>query len=621
MSESPSERTPWPASLALLALALLVVPALAVVFQPVGWAPKIVVAALLVLTAVRPQAGLLVLAAVGPIATSLFVEIRTGTNLVRFGEALTVAFLCGWCVRRAVTRTWVRIPPPIAWCAAALSVAAIASAAVTLVTSVSEEATTPVREVLARILIREYPSSAHPITAAFLFIESVLLFVIVTAEAKEARERGRLLAMLVTGAAAAALVDLVRLAMAAARTGRGLGGFLAVLANSRVAVNIIDVNAAGSYFVLMLFAAFAVRQRRALVAVCVPLIAMGLWTSGSRTALATALLCAVGYGIAGVWRRLPRRAAALAIVAILIFAAAVPFAVSRVYPERRNMTAGGAFGWRAQMARAALRVTAEHPLFGVGLGSFYEASARYAEARENAHNNYLQVLAELGIVGLALFLATLAAVVLSPKDPVQHLPALSLGVVGFLITCIAGHPLIVGGAAYPFWMALGVSASTIARVRGAAAIRAVAMALLLLIACTLPVRIVRAARTADRSAASAGFSPHWQRDAEGVRYRWAGGRAVFFVESGIRAVGIPLRAGSALPRLEVRVLIDGREANRVTVQAGDEWRTVRLMLLPGGASYHRIELEVREPGAPAPATIAPSDTGGAVMVGREEIVR
>lgn len=604
----------------LAGAALFLIPSTAFLLAPVGWAPKLAAAALLVLSAIRPDAGLLILAAVGPIATSLFTEIRTGTQFIRFGEAMTVAFLCGWCIHRALERTPARIPSAIAWCAAALGVAAIGSAAVTLAAACAEAATTPTRDVLVRVLFREYPYSAHPITAAFLLLESVTLFGAAAALCADARERARALAMLVAGAAGAALVDLMRLATAALRTGRGWDAFLSIFVTKRVSVNIVDVNAAGSYFALMLFAALAVRRRRPLVAISVPLIATALWTSGSRVALATALLCAAGLGVAAVWRRLPRRAAVAATIAILAVAAAVSLGVSRVYPHARNMNAKGAFGWRTQMARAAILVTAEHPVFGVGLGNFYEASGKYAEARENAHNNYLQVLAELGAVGLALFLVLLGVVLLSPKDPQQRQRGLSVGLAAFLMTCVAGHPLIVGGAAYPFWMALGVSASTIVRIRGAVAIRRVAMALLVLVLLWLSERVATAVRTADRTSATAGFAEHWQREPDGMRYRWAGGQSVFFVDPSARVVDIPLHAASAASRAEVRVLLDGREADRILLEEGMGWRRARLVL-PGDSRYHRVDLEVRRPGESALVTIEPSDGGGALMVGRPEIVR
>jgi O-antigen ligase len=69
---------------------------------------------------------------------------------------------------------------------------------------------------------------------------------------------------------------------------------------------------------------------------------------------------------------------------------------------------------RLDEARAALRLAGIRPLIGVGQGEarldWVRPDGSLAIARY-AHNEYLQVLAELGIVGLALLLAMLAAVV------------------------------------------------------------------------------------------------------------------------------------------------------------------------------------------------------------------
>ena len=57
----------------------------------------------------------------------------------------------------------------------------------------------------------------------------------------------------------------------------------------------------------------------------------------------------------------------------------------------------------------------EAPLFGIGIGRFFEESARLASpelrqyySAQNAHNQVIQLLGELGVPGAALFLAVLA---------------------------------------------------------------------------------------------------------------------------------------------------------------------------------------------------------------------
>jgi len=86
--------------------------------------------------------------------------------------------------------------------------------------------------------------------------------------------------------------------------------------------------------------------------------------------------------------------------------------------------------WRLAMWDKALRMTRERPIFGWGVGTYpiYQAYFFHPDAHtdmpyrsprlimrdgptltENAHNTYLQLMAELGIPGLGLYLGVLAA--------------------------------------------------------------------------------------------------------------------------------------------------------------------------------------------------------------------
>jgi O-antigen ligase len=100
--------------------------------------------------------------------------------------------------------------------------------------------------------------------------------------------------------------------------------------------------------------------------------------------------------------------AALTSAAILAFEPAVRFvATARLTVD--------SFG-RAGAGRAALRMVADHPIIGVGPGrarfSWNNAEGRGLVARY-VHNEYLQLLVELGAIGLATTLALLIALILT----------------------------------------------------------------------------------------------------------------------------------------------------------------------------------------------------------------
>jgi hypothetical protein len=507
--------------------------------------------------------------------------------------------------------------------AVALLAAAIASLVVDAAILVAEHPGEKLADLFGRVIGRDYLFSADPLISACLFIEGLMLLITVADIcAGDQQKRIATLRVLVVGACAAAVVNILRLVTAAMQARDAWAALRTLLATVRVNVNFPDVNAAGSYFALMLFAAAGfLRSQRLFAAAAIVFVTMGLWISGSRVALAACLLTA-GASVLAVRRS--SSASRIALAAVVLGAlAAIAIAGWRWYPVERNVSPAAATSFRMEMARAALHLTASHPIFGVGLGRFYALSALFASTRENAHNNFLQILAELGVPGLVLFCALLALAIREGWRAQE--PALRgaiLGIGAFLLTCLGGHPLLVGGAAYPFWIVLGVFASGVRpQIERTWHGWPAALAIVSFFVIALPFRVTSAMRNANLESATVGFARLWQSDPDGTRYRWADGECAFFVPAGTEAIAIPLRLPpDGPPRVEVRFMIDRREANVVVLQQEEGWRIVRLLpARRSSARFLRIELDSRVPGAHEPLSGRLTNVSGTIMVGKPAV--
>ncbi len=603
-------RTAW-----ILAAILTASTFLSIYRQPVGWLPGLFVTGLALGAAFSPYDALLVLAGLGPLSATIFALLRNSPVGLDFGEAMVLGVLAGWCARRVVQPRPLAVPQRFAWSAGVLLLLALASGVVEATVFRAERPDSSLASLAQYFLTRDYFIRVNTIRSAMLYVEGVALMILATdACGGERLRRDRLLRMMVLGAATAAFFNMMKILTSAMLQPEPWSKFLVYFSTARVNVHFPDLNAAGSYFALMLFVALGFSARAGgVAAIASVVIFAGLWVAGSRTALAAAL---VGFGVGAFLMGPGRYRKLVAVVAPLVLVA-VAVAAWKLYPQGRNAAGSDAFAFRVLMGKAAVAMISAHPVFGVGPGHFAELSGPY---QNNAHNNFLQIGAELGIPAVVLFvIVAWIAVRASWRDAETWGTSrgLSLGLAAFLATCLAGHPLLIGGAAYPFWMALGLAAGldpnpVVSRRVPYAGVIAVAI-----IAATLPFRMSAARRNADVEHSSVGFS-NWQQESDGARYRWAGGHAWFFVAPAARSVRIPMRLGPAAPAVvEIRLFLDGIEANRVVLRQGDDVRTVRLNLLRRATTpFARIDLESRIPGTEKPLDVQPSDSGGILRVGR-----
>jgi O-antigen ligase len=163
-----------------------------------------------------------------------------------------------------------------------------------------------------------------------------------------------------------------------------------------------------------------VLRRQPLLRLCallaVPFCAFGLFLTLSRgglVALAAALVATVV--VAGRWRVGMIVVVLLAVGAVVVYFSSFAPAAAR---ERVTTVQGGT--GREDIWKVGWRMVEAEPIRGIGAGNFQTSSIHYllapgalarsdfiVETPKVAHNMYLELLAENGVIGLALFLSIL----------------------------------------------------------------------------------------------------------------------------------------------------------------------------------------------------------------------
>lgn len=445
----------------------------AVTSRAMPWWVTALTAAVFGLALWRPGISLITVVSLAPWGE------RLAAVPVRAAEMLLVAFLAGWAIRLR-PRAAAREPVMGDWLGPAVGFA--------MVTVISWARVAYARSLDAswwpalRLLPADYLVTAgrDPETAAaWLILLSVVVYAaaVVLARQDPALPRRLLLAVVFSGLAAA-VASVVAVPVTYLMTG-DFNEVLryVVLTRSRGSFHLHDVNAAGSQYILaavlsLPFAVAAAGPSQGWWRAGYVVLAAALWMSGSRAAWVAGALAVAAWLLlmrhVARGGRLPRLSTGVVAAAAVVVVAALTFSA------RLGSTSGGSgsatlsLALRAEFLETSLGMWATSPLAGVGVGTYYERSSQFMPqgiraiyGRENAHNYFMQIAAELGVIGLALFLWWLAvALARAWPDPSEHgnaaVPAAVVcGVAGYLLTCVTGHPFLVIEAAVPFWATLG----------------------------------------------------------------------------------------------------------------------------------------------------------------------
>ncbi len=260
--------------------------------------------------------------------------------------------------------------------------------------------------------------------------------------------------------------------------------------------------------------------------------------------------------------------------------------------------------WRANAA-----MVRDAPVTGMGLGMGANEFERYREAlaieslppdaRLSAHNTFLLVTSELGLLGLTAWLLMLAIVVYGiratgnlPAGDLRTWPALGLvaGLGGLVLTMMTGDRIVLAED-----VVIGTTCAALATVGASRLPRrwhTLMIVVALLVVCSWPLRV------ATRGAVDAAALPsprglHGPQVGEGGEiYRWSTGYAVIFLPQDVRSVVLPVI--NATPNTQVlRVYLDGRLAEQRELPHGPRVElTYEVPQSARSRRWRRLTLEV-----------------------------
>ena len=204
-------------------------------------------------------------------------------------------------------------------------------------------------------------------------------------------------------------------------------------------------------------ALFATQSRGGLVALAVTIVVAPILAGPARARVGVSLLFVGALGL------------------VYFTLLAPPAQLARV----TTFSAGGGTG-REDLWAVAVAMWSDHPMLGVGSGNFVVVEPAYAtrnldlrradlvvDTPKGAHNSYLHELTELGLVGLGLFVAVLAATLtlgwravrIAGRFADPDADMLARGTIIALIGMLAAITFISAAHLEQLWLLLGLTAA------------------------------------------------------------------------------------------------------------------------------------------------------------------
>jgi hypothetical protein len=229
-----------------------------------------------------------------------------------------------------------------------------------------------------------------------------------------------------------------------------------------------DPSLYGRYLVVpiaVLLVAILVRRGRTvdwIVAIaCVAFLFVGLFYSYSQSSFVALFVVTFAVALVGADRRTRIVLLTCALAATLVAAGAAGATIGG--RSAKDVTSG-----RSRLVEVTLDAFAQRPIGGVGVGGQPRASSEIvgkgSPSRNASHTTPLTILAELGLLGFALYAWLLAATGWAIALVARHDRAFGVGLAAVLLTLVVHSFLYAGFFEDPLtWGVIGLAAAALAR--------------------------------------------------------------------------------------------------------------------------------------------------------------
>ena len=354
------------------------------------------------------------------------------------------------------------------------------------------------------------------------------------------------------------------------------------------------------------------KVERLCIAILFLLCSAGLIASKSRASLFIAIIALIVLGLIYLYRHSKKFfivsliAFITVVCVVLLGAGSIPGLawvgelMTQMQSRRLDSLSdlGGMMGSRFEIWSAVTNMFSAYPLMGVGEGNFYRLSSNISFARseflqlnrgENAHNYFLQVLAENGLVGILVFAIAFMVPYLACKNKQLVLPA-SIGLLSLFLGNVFAHSFLVRenlllgaallGILYSLSGLTAASAITYLPVDSVRSRLLVLSALIVLLVGVAIEVITSFGKTPFKAGADC-----FIKDVRSYPDGWTSGAWEELLPKGAKSLEVEIQANrpkldkeSVAGRLEMLVWVPGR--GKVPVNARDyEWTTNEQMTL------------------------------------------